>query len=307
MNDTCSAASVADGAAAGGGAGVDGRLDRQSRAQPADQRIVRVQADPHRNALHDLGKIAGGVVRWQQTEFQSAGRSQTLDTGQQVSAGKRVNAQPHRLTGPHVRELSFLEVGRNVDLVQGDQGHQLRARLHVLTDTDGARRDDAVNGRGDRRVAERESCFSFDGLRSFAQSPRLYDLCLQHLRLSLGGGRRRPVPGKICGSLARLSIGFLRLLQRSEADSRHLAVALAIDVGQVQCSQARGDARARPGNGRTLFRELRLQVADLGLAGLHVGARLIPRGVKVPLVKTSQHLAGFYRLMIFDQDLSHIA
>src|SRR5690348_13260502 len=53
--------------------GVDGRLDRHARPQQTFELLV-VQRDLHRNALHDLGKVAGGVVGRQQREFQAACR-----------------------------------------------------------------------------------------------------------------------------------------------------------------------------------------------------------------------------------------
>src|SRR5690348_10278994 len=45
--------------------GIDGRIDRHAGAQQAFARDVRRHPDPDRQPLHDLGEIAGGVVRRQ--------------------------------------------------------------------------------------------------------------------------------------------------------------------------------------------------------------------------------------------------
>ena len=49
--------------------GVDGRLDRHAGPQEAGE-PVGVEADLHRDALHDLGEIAGGVVGRQKGELE---------------------------------------------------------------------------------------------------------------------------------------------------------------------------------------------------------------------------------------------
>src|SRR5436190_2044040 len=44
------------------GLGVDGRVDRHAGPQHDGKRARLVEYDLHRDALHDLGEIAGGVV-----------------------------------------------------------------------------------------------------------------------------------------------------------------------------------------------------------------------------------------------------
>src|SRR5471030_563149 len=53
--------------------GVDRRLDRHARPQQAGELAV-VEHDLHRDALHDLGEVAGRIVGRQQREFEAAGR-----------------------------------------------------------------------------------------------------------------------------------------------------------------------------------------------------------------------------------------
>ena len=78
-------------------AGVDGRLDRHAGAQqPASARAV-VEHDLHRDALHDLGEVAGGVVGRQQRELEAAGRRQAVDMA--LAASRRGRCRPRSSTG----------------------------------------------------------------------------------------------------------------------------------------------------------------------------------------------------------------
>ena len=115
------------------------------------------------------------------------------------------------------------------------------------------------------------------------------------------------ISGKIGGALARLRIGFLRLLQRAKAYICHFLIAHAIEIGQIQRCATRGNARLRLGNERLLRRELCLKVADLGSSGLHFGARLIQRGNEVSVVNARQNLAGSHLLVVCDHNRRYIA
>src|SRR6266568_1861197 len=48
---------------------IDAGDDRHARHQPRQQGLVVVKLDADRNALHDLGEIAGGIVRRQQRDL----------------------------------------------------------------------------------------------------------------------------------------------------------------------------------------------------------------------------------------------
>src|SRR5437879_3721804 len=59
--------------------GVDRHRDGKTGAEQAGEWTGGRERNPHRDALHDLGEIAGRVVRWQQAELGAAGRGETLD------------------------------------------------------------------------------------------------------------------------------------------------------------------------------------------------------------------------------------
>ena len=67
--------------------GVDGGVDRHAGAQQVLFRNVLRHTDPHRQALHDLGEIAGGVVRRQQREHRTR-------------AGEKLSTMPAKLRWP---------------------------------------------------------------------------------------------------------------------------------------------------------------------------------------------------------------
>ena len=74
-------------------------VDRHAGPQTAGQRIGPVERDLHRDALHDLGEVAGGVVRRQQREFLAAGRREAVDVAAHAGAGERVDLDLDRLAG----------------------------------------------------------------------------------------------------------------------------------------------------------------------------------------------------------------
>ena len=132
------------------------------RSRPASAGVA-VEHDLHRNALHDLGEVAGGVVRRQQRELLAAGRRDAVDHGRARSwPGKVSTVDVDRLARPHVGKLGLLVVGDDVDRAQRHDRHQLRAGLDVLPDPQRPRADRAILGRDDRRVAEVESRLLLD-------------------------------------------------------------------------------------------------------------------------------------------------
>ena len=74
------------------GLGVDGRLDRHAGPQLAGEAARRIEHDLHRDALHDLGEVAGGVVGRQQRELLAARRRDAVDVA--VEGRRRDTCRP---------------------------------------------------------------------------------------------------------------------------------------------------------------------------------------------------------------------
>ncbi len=71
--------------------------------------LAGIEGDAHRDALHYLHVVAGGVFRRQKTEFRAAGSGDTLD-GAGVIAAVGVDRKLHLLTHAHFLELGLLEI-----------------------------------------------------------------------------------------------------------------------------------------------------------------------------------------------------
>ncbi len=118
--------------------------------------VAGIEHDLHRDALDDLGEVAGRVVRRQQREFLAAGRREAVDMALDGRAGEHVDVDLDRLAGLHVGELRLLEVRDDIGRVDRHDRHQLRAGLDILADAQRAVADHAVDRRGDRRIGEVE-------------------------------------------------------------------------------------------------------------------------------------------------------
>src|SRR3954453_22583941 len=98
------------------GLGVDAGDDRQARPQPRKQRLVVVELDAHGNALHDLGEVAGCVVRRQQRDLRAGCGRNALHPAAQLLTRETVDGDLDRLARCDVRKLGLLVVRDHVDL-----------------------------------------------------------------------------------------------------------------------------------------------------------------------------------------------
>src|ERR1700752_877295 len=80
-----------------GRVGVDRRLDRHPRVQPAGQRIILIESDLDRDALDDLGEVASSVVGRQQRELLAAGGRQAFNMAADGRSGGGVDRERGRL------------------------------------------------------------------------------------------------------------------------------------------------------------------------------------------------------------------
>src|SRR5581483_607800 len=77
--------------------GVDGHVDGHAGAQEILPRNILRHANPDRQSLHDLGKIAGGVVGRQQREDASRGRRDAFDGAGELAMTIGIDRNRHRL------------------------------------------------------------------------------------------------------------------------------------------------------------------------------------------------------------------
>src|ERR1700676_5253665 len=96
--------------------GVNARHHRHPRQQALQQRLALVERDPHRDALHHLGEIAGGIVGRQQRELRAAGGRDPLDPAVQLLARETIDGDIDRLARSDPRQLGLLVVGDDIDV-----------------------------------------------------------------------------------------------------------------------------------------------------------------------------------------------
>src|ERR1700730_3481947 len=80
--------------------GVNPGHDRHAPQQALHQRLILVELDPDRHALHHLGEIAGRIVGRQQRELRSAGRCDPRDAAAQFFARESIDGDIDRLARP---------------------------------------------------------------------------------------------------------------------------------------------------------------------------------------------------------------
>lgn len=68
-------------------------FDGHAGADAAMQRVVGLEHDLHRDALHHLGEVSGGVVRWQQAELRAGSGEQAIDAAVDRRVGEGVEVR----------------------------------------------------------------------------------------------------------------------------------------------------------------------------------------------------------------------
>ena len=116
---------------------------------------LRVDGEAHRQALHHLDPIAGGIFRRQQGETRTGAWAGAFDLAGEFFARIGIDRKFRRLSGMDVAQVGFLEIGFHPDVLVGNQreqgggGFDIAADLYLLDFG-----DDAVNRRAHHGVAE---------------------------------------------------------------------------------------------------------------------------------------------------------
>src|SRR5215472_13093201 len=168
-------------------AGIDAHHDRHAGPQQAFAADAERHADPHGEALHDLGEVAGSVVGRQQRKHRARGRRHARNRSLDRAAGQRVDGDGDRLAGLQTRELGLLEVGVDIDRIERDHAGEPLARLHVVADLHGAIADHAVDRRPDGGEGEIALSLGLRRLELLERARGLLPLRLEHVHVGLGG------------------------------------------------------------------------------------------------------------------------
>ena len=175
-----------------------------------------VDHDLHRDALHDLDVVAGGVLRRQQAEARPGAGLDAVHVPFEQLVGVGVHPDRGRLPGLHIAELSLLEV-RDHPYLAGHDGEERLAHLHVGSRLHALPRDPPGLRRVDLRVGQIELCLAHRRLVLRDLSGRLGRLgaAVGHLlRSRLGAGQSSfrffPLGLRLAEGIARALLGLAR-------------------------------------------------------------------------------------------------
>src|ERR1700754_3081922 len=127
---------------------------RHARQQPLEQRLALVERNPHRDALHYLGKVAGGIVGRKQRELRSTRRRNALDLAAQRLVRKGIDGDLDRLTGFYPRQLRLLVVGDHIHIRKRHDVNQVAPDIDIVSRLHLVFADHAVERRYDFGIAE---------------------------------------------------------------------------------------------------------------------------------------------------------
>src|SRR5579871_287828 len=235
-------------------AGVRARVDLDRRAHAVAQRRVAgvpLQLDAHRDALHDLDPVAGGILRRQQRELRAGRLRDALDAATPAVLAVGVDVDVDRLAGAHPLEVGLLEVRLDPDRAVGDDRERGAADLDAAADLRQVARDAGLR-RADLGVCEVE-------LRALELGERGLDLRVavdRELRVAAEPrGRLAPLQFEDAGRAGRdleRAVGGVERRGRDQLALGEFLLALEVALG-----------------------ELRGALRDLDLAAL-----LLPRGLE---------------------------
>src|SRR6185312_6946952 len=102
-------------------AGIDFDIDRHAGAQ-GTLRVGMLQHQLDRQALHHLDPVAGRVLRRQHGKFRARAGAEALHPRLEGDVGIGVDIDGRFLADAHMRQIGFLEIGLDPDIVGADEG-----------------------------------------------------------------------------------------------------------------------------------------------------------------------------------------
>src|SRR5712671_5578648 len=138
----------------GAGAGIDGRINRHARAQQVLLRDILRHTNANRQPLHDLGEVAGGVIRRQQREHRAGRRRDAVDDAAELAMPVGVHRDRHRLARTDALELRLLEVGIDEDVVERHDIAEPLPHHHEVAGVDQTVGERPLDRRAHRREVE---------------------------------------------------------------------------------------------------------------------------------------------------------
>ena len=122
----------------------------RKRSRPV---LIGFEAQAHRDALHHLDVVAGGVFRRQDAGDGAGAAADVLDVAFKIQL-QRVHVNAGRLARLDIVHLRLFEVGRHPDVADLGDHQQLLAGVDALADLGRSLQNNARGRRDDLRIAE---------------------------------------------------------------------------------------------------------------------------------------------------------
>ena len=179
--------------------------------------------------------------------------------------------------------------------------------MHIEADPRGPVADRPVDRRFDHSVTKIEARLVENGTIVLQCRSRLGALRAQHVDLFFGGREGSLIVFQRCDLVPQICGSLLGALNGTGAGLREGRIAGIFLLCEGEIRLRRGDVGARLFDRWLLLRNLRVEAADIGLGGEHIGLRLIDRRLVVARVDTNQHFARLDPLIIGHQQFGDIA
>src|SRR6267378_5683575 len=117
--------------------------------------LIFIDPNSHGEPLHHFHVVPGRIFRGKEAKERASGTRKALHFAL-VVAPEGVDADRDRLTWPHPFELRLFKVGRDPNVVQGNDHEQALSRLDAVAEFYSLASDHAADRRENLRIAEVE-------------------------------------------------------------------------------------------------------------------------------------------------------
>ena len=287
--------------------GIDGGIDRHAGAQQVLPRDVLRHANADRQPLHDLGEVAGGVVRRQQREHRAGRGRDAVDDAGELAMAVGIDRDRHRLARTDPLELRLLEIGVDEDVVERHHIAEPLPDHDVVAGVDQAVGEGAVDRRAHRGEVEvalglGERGLQFRKLGAGLGLLRLGDLDIVARRVI---GRLRRLHRR--DALVAPGFGHLEGRARGKSLGAQRLLAIEIEAGALQAGFRGSELRLGLLDRAFQRGDLAADAVDGGLLGRDPGARGIHRDAIVAVVDPEDHVAGLHHGIVAGKDRRDVA
>ena len=282
--------------------------ERPGRSRPSLGDVGR-HGDADRHALHDLGEVAGGVLRRQQAEDGARGRRDALDRAGEVAVREGVDRDVHLLAGLQPASCVSLKLASTWTLVSGTSAARRAPGCDDMSPTSTALLPMTPSTGARISVKERSrSALSTRGLQFRARRAALRAAAPRDLDIGLGGRRAPPRRSSTAATAwSRSARAWSRRRLAGEVACASSCWRLVVGVGAGGIGAGGIDLRRGLRDGGAGRVGLAADAGDRALLGRDLVLRGLQREAVVAVVDAGDEVAGLDALVVGDGDGGDIA